>query len=89
MPIWMTGILKFTPFASIYFTPVEIYLGQLTGRETIVKCLIQIVWIIIIYIPSCFSTLTVFSSNVYTFLSVVSKFNAVFSFGISFSTEDI
>ena len=50
MPIWMTGILKFTPFASIYFTPVEIYLGQLTGRETLVKCLIQIVWIIIIYI---------------------------------------
>ncbi len=50
MPLWMSAVLKFTPFASIYFTPVEIYLGQLTGRETLFKCLIQIAWIVVIFL---------------------------------------
>ena len=27
---WMQGVLDFTPFSSIYFTPVQIYLGQLS-----------------------------------------------------------
>lgn len=48
MPTWMEGILKYTPFSSIYFTPVQIYLGQLTLKEIWIKCAIQIVWLIII-----------------------------------------
>lgn len=50
MPEWMSGVLKFTPFSSIYFTPVQIYLGQLSIGEVLLKCLIQIVWIVIIYL---------------------------------------
>lgn len=49
MPNWMEGILRFTPFSSIYFTPVQIYLGQLTLEEIAVKCLVQIIWIAVIY----------------------------------------
>ena len=49
MPDWMSGILKITPFASIYFTPVQIYLGQLSLWEIAYKCLIQLMWIGIVY----------------------------------------
>lgn len=48
MPEWMQGVLKFTPFSSIYFTPVQIYLGELGYGEIAVKCLIQLVWIAVI-----------------------------------------
>ncbi|MBQ7776555.1 MAG: ABC-2 family transporter protein [Lachnospiraceae bacterium] len=50
MPEWMSNVLKFTPFSSIYFTPVQIYLGQLEIGEIMVKYLIQIVWIVVIYL---------------------------------------
>lgn len=49
MPDWMSGVVRYTPFASIYFTPVQIYLGQLSYQEIAVKCLIQIFWISLIF----------------------------------------
>lgn len=49
MPEWMSGILRFTPFASIYFTPVQIYLGTLSYSEIAFQCGIQILWIALIY----------------------------------------
>ena len=49
MPVWMAGVVKYSPFASIYFTPVEIYLGQLEGADIGYKCILQIIWILIIY----------------------------------------
>ena len=49
MPVWMKGVLKYTPFETIYFTPVQIYLGQLNASEMLSKCLIQMVWIVGIY----------------------------------------
>ncbi len=50
MPDWMQGVLNFTPFASICFTPVRIYLGQLSYGDIAVKCAIQLVWIVLIYL---------------------------------------
>ncbi len=50
MPEWMQGVLHFTPFASIYFTPVQIYLGQLSYGGILGKCMVQIVWIILNYL---------------------------------------
>jgi ABC-2 type transport system permease protein len=50
MPEWIGGVLKYTPFSSIYFTPVQIYLGQLGTAEIVYKCFIQIVWIVMIYL---------------------------------------
>lgn len=49
MPEWMQGIIKCTPFSSIYFTPIQIYLGQLSNAEIIKKCLVQGMWIILLY----------------------------------------
>ena len=48
MPEWMSGIIRFTPFASIYFTPVQIYLGQLSYQEILYKYLIQVFWIAVV-----------------------------------------
>lgn len=50
MPDWMQGIIKFTPFSSIYFTPVQIYLGQLENSEIVKQCIVQIIWIGLIYL---------------------------------------
>lgn len=50
MPEWMEPILRFSPFSSIYFTPIQIYLGQLSYREIGEKCLVQLVWIGMIYL---------------------------------------
>ena len=50
MPEWMQGVLDFTPFSSIYFTPVQIYLGQLSHGEILGKCMVQVVWIIVNYL---------------------------------------
>lgn len=49
MPEWLRGVIDWTPFSSIYFTPIQIYLGQLTGKEILLKCVIQGIWILIIY----------------------------------------
>jgi len=49
MPEWIKGVLDFTPFSSIYFTPVQIYLGELTFDEMAVKAGIQLLWILVIY----------------------------------------
>ena len=49
MPDWIQGVIAYTPFSSIYFTPVQIYLGQLTNAEIVSKCLMQVVWIVVIY----------------------------------------
>lgn len=50
MPEWMRGVLDFTPFSSIYFTPVQIYLGQLSFGEIALKCCVQLGWIAVIYL---------------------------------------
>ena len=47
MPEWMYGVLRFTPFSSIYFTPVQIYLGQLSLSEIIKGFGVQLVWILL------------------------------------------
>ncbi len=49
MPEWMAGILRFTPFSSIYFTPVQIYLGNLTGGEIAKGYTMQTVWIAVLF----------------------------------------
>lgn len=45
MPDWMQGVIRFTPFSSIYFMPVQIYLGQLSLPEILRSFLIQLFWI--------------------------------------------
>ena len=49
MPDWMRGVIRFTPFSSIYFTPVQIYLGQLSLSEILRSFLIQLFWIVCLF----------------------------------------
>ncbi len=53
MPEWMQPVLNILPFSSIYFTPVQIYLGQLTLPEIAVKYLVQLLWIVVFYVCGC------------------------------------
>lgn len=49
MPDWMRGVIRFTPFSSIYFTPVQIYLGQLSLPEILRGFLVQFFWIVALF----------------------------------------
>ncbi len=59
LPIWfmpqiIRKIIAFTPFESIYFTPVQIYLGEITWMEILSKITIQAVWIVILFVIANF-----------------------------------
>ena len=49
MPDWMGGLIKWTPFSSVFFTPIQIYLGQLSTSQILEKCGAQVIWILLIY----------------------------------------
>lgn len=49
MPEWLRNFIKFTPFDSIYFTPVQLYLGELQGYGILINFARQILWIVILY----------------------------------------
>ena len=49
MPDWMNGVIRFTPFSSIYFMSVQIYLGQLSLPEILQGFLIQLFWIVFLF----------------------------------------
>ena len=54
LPLWfmpepILKIIKFTPFDSIFFTPVQLYLGQLQGYEVMLNFGRQLLWIGILY----------------------------------------
>lgn len=57
LPLWfmpesVLQIIKYTPFDSIYFIPIEIYLGTISVDE-IVNCYVrQVIWIMILYLIS-------------------------------------
>lgn len=46
MPTVLRKVIFFTPFESIYFTPVRIYLGELSGTELLSSMAMQLVWIV-------------------------------------------
>lgn len=48
MPPALRKIISFTPFESIYFTPVQIYLGNVEGIELLVSLGIQLLWIVVL-----------------------------------------
>ncbi len=50
MPEALRKVISFTPFGAIYFTPVQIYLGQIGGSEIAACMLNQIVWIVILFV---------------------------------------
>lgn len=49
LPDWMQHIIWFTPFVSIYFTPIQIYLGKVKGYGVLWCYITQVIWIVILY----------------------------------------
>ena len=49
MPSVLRKIVSYTPFESIYFTPVRIYLGEVSGQEALLQMAVQVLWIVILY----------------------------------------
>lgn len=50
MPSVLRKMISFTPFESIYFTPVRIYLGELSGTELLTSMAMQVGWILVLAI---------------------------------------
>lgn len=50
MPNWVLNFIKLTPFDSIYFTPVKLYLGQITSHDFAWNIGRQALWILILYV---------------------------------------
>jgi ABC-2 type transport system permease protein len=55
LPLWfmpksVMRIIKFTPFDSIYFTPIRLYLGDMQSGDILFNFGRQIIWICILYI---------------------------------------
>lgn len=65
IPLWylperIQEIIKYTPFDSIYYTPISIYLGRLTNDMILNMMLKQALWVGILYVISK----TVYSSAI-------------------------
>lgn len=50
MPQWLQDLISKTPFDSIYYIPISIYLGQVPSDEIIATILKQVIWVIILFI---------------------------------------
>ena len=50
MPDWIMNLIKLTPFDSIYFTPIKLYLGQIASNDLVWDLGRQLAWIGILYI---------------------------------------
>lgn len=54
LPLWfmppiLRKVIAFTPFEAIYFTPVQIYLGEIQGMELLTKIGVQLLWISLLW----------------------------------------
>ncbi len=48
MPQWLYDFIKLTPFDSIYYIPISIYLGQIPANEIVMSMIKQGFWIILL-----------------------------------------
>lgn len=49
MPDWLVRFIQYTPFGSIYYQPISIYLGQIPVNEMLETFVIQLFWIGLLY----------------------------------------
>lgn len=49
MPQWLVEFIEMTPFKSIYYIPVSIYLGYIPRDEIFLNIIIQAVWVLILF----------------------------------------
>ncbi len=49
MPVSVLRIIEFTPFETVYYIPLKIYLGQLSIQDSLLNIGKQVIWIVILY----------------------------------------
>ncbi|MCX7922500.1 MAG: ABC-2 family transporter protein [Clostridia bacterium] len=48
MPQWLYEFIKLTPFDSIFFVPISIYLGQIPAEEVFTSIIKQVAWVAVL-----------------------------------------
>ncbi|MDP4094808.1 MAG: ABC-2 family transporter protein [Bacillota bacterium] len=48
LPQWLFNFVKLTPFESIFFTPISIYLGQVPAADIKTAIIKQVAWIVVL-----------------------------------------
>lgn len=49
MPVWLIDFIRLTPFESIFYTPIRIYLGMIPHDQIFITIVKQFVWIAVLY----------------------------------------
>lgn len=49
-PMWFQNLSKFLPFKELIYTPINIWLGQISYNEILFVIIKQIIWGFILYI---------------------------------------
>ncbi len=54
IPIWfmpqgLADFIELTPFESIFYIPIRIYLGMIPEEEIITSLLVQVVWVVVLF----------------------------------------
>lgn len=49
-PLWFQNLSKFLPFKELIYTPINIWLGQLSYSEIFFVVIKQIIWGVILYV---------------------------------------
>lgn len=49
-PMWFQNISKYLPFKELIYTPINIWLGQVSYQEIVFVIIKQIIWGIILYL---------------------------------------
>ncbi|NEW06272.1 ABC transporter permease [Paenibacillus sp. SYP-B3998] len=49
LPEWLTDIIKYTPFDSIFYIPIRIYLGQIPHEEIMNSVFKQVIWALLLF----------------------------------------
>ena len=55
LPPALERVLFFTPFPSMLYTPISIYMGKITGAELVRSLCVQLIWVVIGYILARFA----------------------------------
>jgi ABC-2 type transport system permease protein len=48
MPEWLTDFIKLTPFQSMYYIPIRVYLGMVPREEILFALLQQLMWVVVL-----------------------------------------
>lgn len=52
LPPWFAKLCEFLPFSKIVYTPVMIYMGQISGQAIVEVMILQVLWCVVLYLAA-------------------------------------